>query len=170
MYHSSNVSQALCHVAFGRHRAHRLSAMLCLSIFLTCRLILLPFVLPCFSHRFRINPAWLTYCSRIVSVLFPLLEARMIEWRKKEEKRKNEGRYGNNTGLIRDRYETGRSDLRPKRWVSVLSFSSCLNLYNVLHFAALPCVVSHAKIANTPMLMRWPLYKDNLPPTRMQAD
>ena len=42
------------------------------------------------------------YQSRMVSVLFPLLEARMIEQRKKEERRKNEGRYGNNTGLIRD--------------------------------------------------------------------
>ena len=49
-----------------------------------------------------------SYCFRILSVLFPLLEARMIEQRKKEERRKNEGRYGNNTGLIRDRYETER--------------------------------------------------------------
>ncbi|MBS6288665.1 MAG: hypothetical protein KH437_03840 [Prevotella sp.] len=32
----------------------------------------------------------------------------MIEQRKKEERRKNEGRYGNNAGLIRDRYETER--------------------------------------------------------------
>ena len=32
----------------------------------------------------------------------------MIEQRKKEERRKNEGRYGNHAGLIRDRYETER--------------------------------------------------------------
>ena len=61
-----------------------------------------PLLLLLTSYQTRI-----AYVSlRIVSVLFPLLEARMIERRKKDERRMNEGWYENNTGLIRTRYVT----------------------------------------------------------------
>ncbi len=70
--------------------------------------LLSSFLLPCFFLVPPIVSVSIPHGFRILSVLFPLLEARMIEQRKKEERRKNEGRYGNNTGLIRDRYETER--------------------------------------------------------------
>ena len=61
-----------------------------------------PLLLLSTSYQTRI-----AYVSlRIVSVLFPLLEARTIERRKKDERRMNEGWYGNDTGLIRTRYVT----------------------------------------------------------------
>ena len=59
-----------------------------------------PLLLLSTSYQTRI-----AYVSlRIVPVLFPLLEARMIERRKKDERRMNEGWYENYTGLIRTRY------------------------------------------------------------------
>ena len=67
------------------------------------------------SYRSRINPAWFPYRFRILSVLFPLLEARMIEQRKKEERRKNEGRYGNNTETMRDWYGNNRRNKEETR-------------------------------------------------------
>ena len=48
------------------------------------------------------------YSFRIVSASGSENDRTTKEGGKKEERRKNEGRYGNNTGLIRDRYETER--------------------------------------------------------------
>ena len=107
-----------------------------------------PLFLLCSSYCFRINPAWFTYRFRILSVLFPLLEARMIEQRKKEEKRKSEGRYGNNTGLIRDRYET--EWLPSEEEGEYSNFFIMIDRYYILHFVALPRMVSHGRIAGTP--------------------
>ena len=56
------------------------------------------------SSSYQTRNAYVLF--RIVPVLFPLLEARTIERRKKDEKRMNEGCYGNDTGLIRTRYVT----------------------------------------------------------------
>ena len=71
---------------------------------------------------------------RIVSVLFPLLEARTIERRKKEERRKNEGRYGNNTGLIRDRYENGLFRLPTEAIDKKFNFFIIVSFDYILHF------------------------------------
>lgn len=94
-----------------------------------------PLFLLCFSYCFRINPAWFTYRFRILSVLFPLLEARMIEQRKKEEK----GRAKDDTGTIRDWYETDtrRIDFRLRRKVSILTFSSWSDRYYI--YILSPC-------------------------------
>ena len=72
----------------------------------------------------------------------------MIEQRKKEERRKNEGRYGNNTGLIRDRYETERLPSEEEG-----EYSSWSDRYYVLYFVALPRMVSRGRIAGTPAVM-----------------
>ena len=129
-----------------------------------------PLFLLCSSYCFRINPAWFTYRFRILSVLFPLLEARMIEQRKKEEKRKSEGWYGNNTGLIRDRYENGLF-LSPSEEIDkIFNLFIIVSFDYILHFnhSSFPAV--YAKKPGSPFALAQPLYKDKLPSSRMQAD
>ena len=129
-----------------------------------------PLFLLCSSYCFRINPAWFPYCFRILSVLFPLLEARMIEQRKKEERRKNEGRYGNNTGLIRDRYENGLFRLPSEVIDKKFNLFIIISFDYILHFSHLPLSAVYAKKASSPFTLAQPLYKDNLPFSWMQAD
>ena len=111
-----------------------------------------------------------SYCFRIVSVLFPLLEARTKKGREKEEKRMNEGRYGIDTGSIRDRYET--DIIRPPVGEVYKKFNFFIDnhLYYILHFNISLHSASHPKMTETSIVMAKLLYKDNLPLSRNQVD
>ena len=111
-----------------------------------------------------------SYCFRIVSVLFPLPEARTIGERQENDTGMIRDRYGINTGLIRDRYENGLFRLLTDEIDMNSNFFIIVSLDYILHFSHLPLPVVYAKKTGSPFALAQPLYKDNLPSSRMQAD
>lgn len=99
------------------------------------------------------------YCFRIVSASGSENDRRMIG-----------ERYGIDTGLIRGRYEndisrypTGESDKKLNFFIVILA-------YYILHSFVLLRPASRAKMAGFPIAILEQLYKENLPPSRMQVD
>ena len=93
-----------------------------------------------------------SYCFRIVSVLFPLPEARTIG-----------ERYGIDTGLIRERYENGLFRLPSEVIDKKFNLLIIISFDYILHFNHLPLSAVYAKKASSPFTLAQPLYKDNLP-------
>ena len=127
--------------------------------FLPCSSLAPPIDLVSNPHRLRI----VTYCFRIVSASGSENDRRTIR-----------DRYGINTRLIRERYEndtrTVFSDSQPKRLIRSLTFSSSFLLiifYISITRRSLPFMT---RSLASPFALAQPLYKDNLPPSRMQAD
>ena len=79
-------------------------------------------------------------------------------------------RYGINTGLIRDRYENGLFRLLTDEIDMNSNFFIIVSLDYILHFSPLPLPVVCAKKTGSTFALAQPLYKDNLPSSRMQAD
>ena len=79
-------------------------------------------------------------------------------------------RYGINTGLIRDRYENGLFRLPIEEVDKKFNFFIIVSFESILRFSHSPLPAVHAKKPGSPFALAQPLYKDNLPPSRMQAD
>ena len=75
-----------------------------------------------------------------------------------------------NTGLIRDRYGNGLFRLLTDEIDMNSNFFIIVSLDYILHFSHLPLPVVYAKKTGSPFALAQPLYKDNLPSSRMQAD
>ena len=104
-----------------------------------------------------------SYCFRIVSVLFPLPEARTIGERQENDRRTIRDQYGIDTGLIRDRYENGLFLLPTEEIDKKFNFFIIIYFDYILHFNHLPLSAVYAKKASSPFALAQPLYKDNLP-------
>uniref|UniRef100_UPI004024CA20 hypothetical protein n=1 Tax=Prevotella sp. TaxID=59823 RepID=UPI004024CA20 len=78
--------------------------------------------------------------------------------------------YGIDTRLIRDRYENGLFRLPTEAIDKKFNFFIIVSFDYILHFnhSSFPAV--YAKKPGSPFALAQPLYKDNLPSSRMQAD
>ena len=122
---------------------------------LLCSSLAPPIDLVSNPHRLRI----VTYCFRIVSASGSENDRRTIR-----------DRYGINTGLIRDRYENGLFRFPTEEIDKIFNLFIIVSFDYILHFnhSSLPAV--HDKKPGSPFALVQPLYKDNLPSSRMQAD
>ena len=119
---------------------------------------------PCIHHVSSSLPAYIDlvlfpYCFRIVSASGSENDRRTIR-----------DRYGNNTGLIRDRYENGLFRLPLEEIDKKLNFFIIVSFDYILHSNHPPLPVVYAKKPGSPFALTQHLYKDNLPPSRMQVD
>ena len=79
-------------------------------------------------------------------------------------------RYGINTGLIRDRYENGLFRLPTEEIDKKFNFFIIVSFDYILHLSHSVFPAVYAKKPGLPFALAQPLYKDNLPSRRMQAD
>lgn len=83
-------------------------------------------------------------------------------------------RYGNDTGLIRDRYvvdtRTIFPDTQQGKLIRNLTFSLLFFMSYILHSLVPLRPASRAKMAGVQIAIVEQLYKDNLPFSRMQVD
>ena len=119
---------------------------------------------PCTHHVSSSLPAYIDlilfpYCFRIVSASGSENDRRTIG-----------ERYGINTGLIRDRYENGLFLLPTEKIDKKFNFFIIIYFDYILHFSQSSLLAVHAKKPGSPFALAQPLYKDNLPSRRMQAD
>ena len=110
------------------------------------------------------------YRPCIVSVLFPYCFRFWKRERYENDRRTIRDRYGINTGLIRDRYENGLFRLLTDEIDKKLNFFIIVSFDYILHSSHPPLPVVYAKKPGSPFALTQPLYKDNLPPSRMQVD
>ena len=122
---------------------------------LLCSSLAPPIDLVSNPHRLRI----VTYCFRIVSASGS-----------ENDRRRIRDRYGINTGLIRDRYENGLFRFPTEEIDKIFNLFIIVSFDYILHFSHLPLPVVYAKKTGSPFALAQPLYKDNLPSSRMQAD
>jgi len=72
--------------------------------------------------------------------------------------------------LIRDRYENGLFRLPTEEIDKKFNFFIIVSFDYILHFNQSSFPAVHAKKPGLPFALAQPLYKDNLPSSRMQAD
>ena len=119
---------------------------------------------PCTHHVSSSLPAYIDlilfpYCFRIVSASGSENDRRTIG-----------ERYGIDTGLIREQYENGLFRLPSEVIDKKFNLFIIIPFDYILHFNHLPLSAVYAKKASSPFALAQPLYKDNLPSSRMQAD
>ena len=112
----------------------------------------------------------LPYCFRIVSASGSENDRRTIGERYGNDTGSIRDQYGINTGLIRDRYENGLFRLLTDEIDMNSNFFIIVPLDYILHFGHLPLPVVYTKKTGSPFALAQPLYKDNLPSSRMQTD
>ena len=110
------------------------------------------------------------YCFRIVSASGSENDRRTIGERYGNDTGSIRDRYGINTGLIRDRYENGLFRLLTDEIDMNSNFFIIIYFDYILHFSHSALLAVHAKKPGSPFALAQPLYKDNLPSSRMQAD
>ena len=130
---------------------------------------------PCTHHISSSLPAYIDlilfpYCFRIVSASGSENDRRTIGERYGNDTGTIRDRYGINTGLIRDRYENGLFRLPTGEIDKKFNFFIIVSFDSFLHFIHSPLPAVHAKKPGSPFALAQPLYKDNLPSRRMQAD
>ena len=110
------------------------------------------------------------YCFRIVSASGSENDRRTIGERYGNDTGSIRDQYGIDTGLIRDRYENGLFRLPTEGIDKKFNFFIIVSFDYILHFnhSSFPAV--YAKKVGSPFALAQPLYKDNLPSSRMQAD
>ena len=130
---------------------------------------------PCTHHVSSSPPAYIDlilfpYCFRIVSASGSENDRRTIGERYGNDTGSIRDQYGIDTRPIRDRYETGLFRFSIEEIDKKSNFFIIIYFDYILHFShsAFPAV--HAKKLGLPFALAQPLYKDNLPSRRMQAD
>ena len=130
---------------------------------------------PCTHHVSSSLPAYIDlilfpYCFRIVSASGSENDRRTIGERYGNDTGSIRDQYGIDTRPVRDRYETGLFRFSIEEIDKKFNFFIIIYFDYILHFShsAFPAV--HAKKPGLPFALAQPLYKDNLPSRRMQAD
>jgi len=133
---------------------------------LLCSSLAPPIDLVSNPHRLRI----VTYCFRIVSASGSENDRRTIGERYGIDTGSIRDQYGIDTGLIRDRYENGLFRFPTEEIDKIFNLFIIVSFDYILHFnhSSLPAV--HDKKPGSPFALAQPLYKDNPPSIRMQAD
>ena len=130
---------------------------------------------PCTHHISSSLPAYIDlilfpYCFRIVSASGSENDRRTIGERYGIDTGLIRERYENDTRTIRERYENGLFRFPTEEIDKIFNLFIIVSFDYILHFnhSSLPAV--HDKKPGSPFALAQPLYKDNLPPSRMQAD
>ena len=110
------------------------------------------------------------YCFRIVSASGSENDRRTIGERYGIDTGSIRDQYGIDTRPIRERYENGLFRLPSEEIDKKFNFFIIVSFDYILHFSHSFLPVVHAKKAGSPFALAQPLYKDNLPSSRMQAD
>ena len=134
--------------------------------FLPCSFLAPPIDLVSNPHRLRI----VTYCFRIVSASGSENDRRTIGERYGNDTGSIRDQYGIDTRTIRERYENGLFRFPTEEIDKIFNLFTIVSFDYILHFnhSSLPAV--HDKKPGSPFALVQPLYKDNLPSSRMQAD
>ena len=130
---------------------------------------------PCTHHVSSSLPAYIDlilfpYCFRIVSASGSENDRRTIGERYGIDTGSIRDQYGIDTRPIRDRYENGLFRLPSEVIDKKFNLFVIIPFDYILHFNHLPLSAVYAKKASSPFALAQPLYKDNLPSSRMQAD
>ena len=110
------------------------------------------------------------YRFRIVSASGSENDRRTIGERYGNDTRTIRDQYGIDTRSIRDRYETDMLLFPSEEINKKFNFSINIYMCYFLHFTNSQHLVSRPKTKNTRFAKTRHLYKDNLPPSRMQGD
>ena len=130
---------------------------------------------PCTHHVSSSLPAYIDlilfpYCFRIVSASGSENDRRTIGERYGIDTGSIRDQYGIDTRLIRDRYENGLFRLPTEAIDKKFNFFIIVSFESILRFSHSPLPAVRAKKPGSPFVLAQPLYKDNLPSSRMQAD
>ena len=130
---------------------------------------------PCTHHVSSSLPAYIDlilfpYCFRIVSASGSENDRRTIGERYGIDTGSIRDQYGIDTRLIRDRYENGLFRLPTEAIDKKFNFFIIVSFESILRFSHSPLPAVHSKKPDSPFALTQPLYKDNLPSSRMQAD
>ena len=110
------------------------------------------------------------YCFRIVSASGSENDRRTIGERYGIDTGSIRDQYVIDTRPIRDRYENGLFRLPTEEIDKKFNFFIIVSFDYILHSNHPPLPVVYAKKPGLPFALAQPLYKDNLPFSRMQAD